>query len=85
MNKVKTSFFVTEETTDFPDEAVLFLPSIKHSGGYLWPAGCSGLEATQKGVVEDFLSSAVGGIPPANAGDMGLIPGPGRSHMLQDK
>ena len=81
MNKVKTSFFVTEETTDFPDEAVLFLPSIKHSGGYLWPAGCSGLEATQKGVVEDFLSSAVGGIPPANAGDMGLIPGPGRSHM----
>ena len=67
MNKVKTSFFVTEETTDFPDEAVLFLPSIKHSGGYLWPAGCSGLEATQKGVVEDFPSGAVGGSPPASA------------------
>ena len=29
----------------------------------------------------DFTGGAVIKNPPANAGDMGLIPGPGRSHM----
>ena len=29
----------------------------------------------------DFLRGAVVKKPPANAGDMGLSPGPGRSHM----
>ena len=29
----------------------------------------------------DFLGGAVDKNPPANAGDMGLSPGPGRSHM----
>ena len=29
----------------------------------------------------DFPGGAVVKNPPANAGDMGLIPGPGRSHM----
>ena len=29
----------------------------------------------------DFLGGAVVKNPPANAGDMGLSPGPGRSHM----
>ena len=31
----------------------------------------------------DFPGGAVVKNPPANAGDKGLIPGPGRSHMLQ--
>ena len=31
----------------------------------------------------DFPGSAVVKNPPANAGDTGLSPGPGRSHMLQ--
>ena len=31
----------------------------------------------------DFPGGAVVKNPPANAGDMGSIPGPGRSHMLQ--
>ena len=30
----------------------------------------------------DFPGGAVVKNPPANTGDMGLIPGPGRSHML---
>ena len=33
---------------------------------------------------EDFPSGTVDKNPPANAGDMGLIPGPGRSHMPQN-
>ena len=32
---------------------------------------------------QDFPGGAVVKNPPANAGDVGLIPGPGRSHMLQ--
>ena len=31
--------------------------------------------------IRDFPVSAVVKNPPANAGDMGLSPGPGRSHM----
>ena len=31
----------------------------------------------------DFPSGAVVKNPPANAGDTGSIPGPGRSHMLR--
>ena len=31
----------------------------------------------------NFPGGAVVKNPPANAGDTGLIPGPGRSHMLQ--
>ena len=31
----------------------------------------------------DFPGGAVVGKPPANAGDTGSIPGPGRSHLLQ--
>ena len=31
----------------------------------------------------NFPGGAVGKNPPANAGDMGLIPGPGRFHMLR--
>ena len=31
----------------------------------------------------DFPDGAVVKNPPANAGDTGLIPGPGRSHMPQ--
>ena len=32
-------------------------------------------------VVQDFRGGAVVKNPPANAGDMGSSPGPGRSHM----
>ena len=39
---------------------------------------------TQKSLVFlDFLCGTVDKNPPANAGDMGLIPGLGRLHMLQ--
>ena len=34
-----------------------------------------------KVVAEDFPGGAVVKNPPANAGDTGLIPGPGRSHV----
>ena len=40
------------------------------------------LKAIEKGI-EDFPGGAVVKNPPANAGDMGLSPGPGRSHMPQ--
>ena len=30
-----------------------------------------------------FPGDSVGKNPPANAGDMGSVPGPGRSHILQ--
>ena len=36
-----------------------------------------------KNLSEGFPGGAVVRNPPANAGDMGLSPGPGRSHMLQ--
>ena len=35
-----------------------------------------------KFALKDFPGGAVVKNPPANAGDTGLIPGPGRSHML---
>ena len=35
-----------------------------------------------KNVIKDFLGGAVVKNPPANAGDTGSSPGPGRSHML---
>ena len=38
------------------------------------------IDATTLG---DFLGGAVVKNPPANAGDTGSIPGPGRSHMLR--
>ena len=37
----------------------------------------------EKSGVLDFLGGPVVKNPPANAGDLGSIPGPGRSHMLQ--
>ena len=36
-----------------------------------------------KSVQRDFTGGTVVKNPPANAGDMGLSPGPGRSHMPQ--
>ena len=40
----------------------------------------------QKEILQKDIRNFPGGIvdknPPANAGDMGLIPGPGRLHML---
>ena len=36
---------------------------------------------TLKSLLEDFSGDPVVQNLPANAGDMGLIPGPGRSHM----
>ena len=37
----------------------------------------------KKSIEWDFPGGAVVKNPPANAGDMGSIPGPGRSHMPQ--
>ena len=42
-------------------------------------AGCT----RRKCMKEDFPSGLVVKNLPANAGHMGLTPGPGRSHMLQ--
>ena len=36
----------------------------------------------QRQAAEDFPGGSVVKNPPANAGDMGSIPGPGRFHML---
>ena len=41
------------------------------------------MTSIKKGEDQDFPSGAVVKNPPANAGDMGSIPGPGRSHMLR--
>ena len=40
-----------------------------------------GKKGGKKGGRGDFPGSAVVKNPPVNAGDMGLIPDPGRSHM----
>ena len=39
----------------------------------------------KKPLSRDFLGGAVVKKPPASAGDTGLIPGPGRSHMPRSK
>ena len=41
------------------------------------------MENTEKYKEEDFPGGAVVKNPPANAGDTGSSPGPGRSHMPQ--
>ena len=41
-------------------------------------------EKTIKNGQQGFPGSSVVKNPPANVGDMGSIPGPGRSHMLWD-
>ena len=33
-------------------------------------------------MINNFPGGTVAESPPANAGDMGSVPGPGRSHML---
>ena len=40
-------------------------------------------DQTMKRTLGDFLGGPAVKNPPANAGDVGSIPGPGRSHMLQ--
>ena len=40
------------------------------------------MEIEDRKLGQDFLGGAVVKNPPANAGDMGSSPGPGRSHML---
>ena len=42
---------------------------------------CVGSRGNRRG----FLGDSVVKTPPARAGDMGSIPDPGRSHMLQSK
>ena len=44
-------------------------------------ASSSASQFLQKTTPRDFPVGAVVGNPPANAGDMGLSPGPGGSHM----
>ena len=41
------------------------------------------LKCILKNLYQGFLCGAVVKNPPANAGDMGSSPGPGRSHMPQ--
>ena len=42
-------------------------------------------ECVQRNIKWDVPSGAVGKNPPANTGDMGLIPGLGRFHMPQNR
>ena len=44
-----------------------------------------GCVRSSEGGVTDFPSGAVDKSPPTNAGATGLIPGPGRSHVLRNK
>ena len=44
---------------------------------------CENIFLIQKQRIRDFPGGAVVKNPPANAGDAGSIPGPGRSHMPQ--
>ena len=46
------------------------------------PTVITGLKKIKK-VKENFPGGPLVKNPPANAGDMDLIPGPGKSHMLQ--
>ena len=49
-----------------------------------WTPGLTISESCIKKIFsEDFLRGSVVKNLPANAGDVGSIPGPGRSHMLQ--
>ena len=41
------------------------------------------MSGPQKVLIKNVLRISADKNPPANAGDMGLIPGPGRSHMPQ--
>ena len=51
---------------------------------YLWTFhGNAVLGGCRKIGYGDFPGGAVVKNPPANAGDMGSLPGPGRSHMLR--
>ena len=43
------------------------------------------LKKVKKNRLRDFLGGAMVKNTPAKAGDTGLIPGPGRSHMLRSK
>ena len=43
------------------------------------------IQVSVKAIFQDFSSSPVVKSLSANAGDMGLIPGPGRFHMPWDK
>ena len=52
---------------------------IKNTRGGTLPWWANGQDSTQRG----FPGGSVVKNPPANAGDMGLISGPGRSHTLR--
>ena len=47
------------------------------------PKGRQKKKNKRKEIVGDFSGGTVVKTPPANAGDMGSSPSPGRSHMLQ--
>ena len=47
----------------------------------VWGRGTAGMLSSVKDTPGDFPRGAVDRNPPAKAGDMGLIPGPGRFHM----
>ena len=57
-----------------------FLFSFFEKELFTWGKGAE--EIKNKSICEDFLDGPVVRNPPANAGDMGLIPGLGRSHMV---
>ena len=44
----------------------------------------AGLKLSSMYMAQDFPGGSVGKYPPVNAWDMGLIPSPGRFHMLQE-
>ena len=54
---------------------------IKISRSYIYTMEC--YSAVKRNEILDFLGGAVVKNLPANAGDTGSSPGPGRSHVLQ--
>ena len=62
------------------EETINIKGYIKNTGGGTLPWWANGQDSTHGG----FPGGSVVKNPPANAGDMGLISGPGRSHMPRD-
>ena len=89
VNNTKVSFHFPNSRHLFP--ATMFLLSswsnLTDRGFGVWPTlGLSFLRTFQVGNgnrVKGFPGGSTVEDPPANAGDKGLIPDPGRSHMLQ--
>ena len=67
------------QNDNLPDSGLVG-PSLEYQP-FPWPVDKNAQTLSSNPIGGDFPGGAVVKNPPANAGDMGSIPGPGRSHM----